>query len=66
MEKWRAPRDLNLRNSGNSLGNSHAASQKSSLPAELQRVVEAWPKLTALFKAAILAIVDTTTKKEGQ
>jgi hypothetical protein len=61
---------LNLQNSGDSLGNSQADApidaQESDLPAELQRVVEAWPKLTAPLKAAILAIVDAATKKEGQ
>ena len=69
-EKWCALQGLNLRNSGNSLGNSHTASQiasqNSSLPGELQRVVEAWPKLSAPLKAAILAIVDAATKKEGR
>jgi hypothetical protein len=61
---------LNLQKSGDSLANPHAASQiasqKSDLPAELQRDVEAWQILGEALRAAIVAIVDAATKKEGQ
>ena len=32
----------------------------------LSQVVDAWPRLSAPLKAAILAIVSTVTDKEGQ
>jgi hypothetical protein len=69
-EKWCALQGLNLQNSGNSLGNPHTASQidsqTSGLPADLRHVVEAWPGLSQPLKAAVLAIINTTTRKEGQ
>jgi hypothetical protein len=43
---------------------SQIASQNSGLPAELQKVVDAWPDLGSVLRGAILAIVNTATKEE--
>jgi hypothetical protein len=70
MEKWRAPRGLNLPLSANNerlTGTaSQIASQKSGVPADLRLVIDSRPRLSEPLKAAVLAIVNTTTKKEGQ
>jgi len=44
---------------------SQIASQNSDLPAELQKVVDAWPDLGSSLRGAILAIVNTATKGDG-
>jgi hypothetical protein len=41
---------------------SQIASQKSALPPELQKVVDAWPDLEPALRAAILAIVNAAGK----
>jgi hypothetical protein len=43
---------------------SQIASQNSGLPAELQKVVDAWPDLSSAIRGAILAIVNAAKKEE--
>jgi len=43
---------------------SQIASQISGVAADLQRIIDSWPKLSQPLKAAILAIVTTATKEE--
>ena len=39
--------------------------QAVDLPADLRRVIEAWPKLPASLRAAVLAVVDSAGKDNG-
>ncbi len=58
-------RDVSLQIKGLAAPSSQTASQKSDLPAELQRVVEFWPRLSAPLKDAILVIINTAAKYSG-
>ena len=44
---------------------SQIASQISGASADLQRVVDSWPALSAPLRAAILAIVDSALPRNG-
>jgi len=61
--KWCALQGLNLRTlPANYPLPSQIASQNSDLPADLQRVADAWPRLSKTLKDAILAIVAAVAK----
>lgn len=51
---------------GETASPSQIASQNPGVPADLRRVIDAWPSLSSRLRAAVLAIVGAVTDKEGR
>jgi hypothetical protein len=68
--KWSERQDLNLPpgvdSQGVATGDTQGDSQTQvTFLHDLSRVVNAWPRLNAALKAAIIAIASTATEKDG-
>jgi hypothetical protein len=71
QKEWSERQDLNLSPSSDNerfaTGDTQGDAQTAVTPRhDLSRVVKAWPKLSPPLKAAIIAIVNSVTDKEGQ
>jgi hypothetical protein len=70
QQEWCALQGLNLQKSGDSLANPHTASQidsqTSGVPADLQRVIDSWGRLSVPLRQAVLAIIGTVNEGKGQ